>query len=98
MALFAAYVLILAVPAALLTGFVAVIVRTERVGLRRRQATIAAVGLAAPAAMLGWGCWHLVRAGDAPTDMIPPGPGLMMAALPAAALCLLTSWLILRRR
>lgn len=90
--------LLLAAPAAIVTTFVAWIVRAERIGLGRRAATIVMTGLIAPVIMMLWGASHLHHAPDAATDMIPPGPGLMMAALPAAALCLLVSWLVLRRR
>ncbi|SOB88208.1 hypothetical protein SAMN06297144_3353 [Sphingomonas guangdongensis] len=90
--------LLLAAPAAAVTAFVAWIIRAEWIGLGRRAATIIITGLIAPLTIMLWGAWHLHHAPDAATDMIPPGPGLVMAALPAAALCLLVSWLILHRR
>ena len=101
-AFIAIYVLMLAVPAALITAVVAVLLRFSRVERSNRTALIVIAGSIMPVAMV---CYGLVRSWPWPWrqpdvlyDMIPPGPGLLMSAFPAWVLSLTVSWLILRRR
>lgn len=96
------YALMLAVPAAGIAAVLAIIVRLFRLGGNAPSFTMATVGAIVPAAMvvcgfiLSWPWpWHQP---EKLHDMIPPGPGLIFAALPALVLCTLTTWMILRRR
>jgi hypothetical protein len=95
------YVLALALPAAVTTAIFAMLVRGFRSGKRTPSLTFVLVGTIAPIAMAVYGLaiswpWPWYQP-EQVQDMIPPGPGLLIAALPAWLLCLLTSWIILRR-
>lgn len=99
-AFIAIYVLMLAVPAALITSLIAVLLRFSRFERSNRMAWIVIAGSIVPVAMV---CYGLVRSWprrqpDVLYDMIPPGPGLLMSAFLAWVLSLTMSWLILRRR
>lgn len=96
------YALMLAVPAAGITAVLAIIVRLFRLGRQAPNLTSALVGAIVPAAMavrgitLSWPWpWHQP---ERLYDMVPPGPGLIFAALPTLLFCTLTSWMILPRR
>lgn len=98
----AVYVLLLAVPAAILAAVIAVLLRFCRLGRSNPTVLIVVASSIIPSAMV---CYGLVRSWPWPWrqpdvlyDMIPPGPGLLMSAFPAWALSLTVSWLILRRR
>lgn len=101
-AFIAIYVLTLAVPAAIITAVIAVLLRFFRFGRSNPTPLIVIAGSIMPVAMA---CYGLVRSWpwpwrqpDALYDMIPPGPGLLLSAIPAWALSLTVSWLILRHQ
>lgn len=96
----AIYVLMLALPAAIVTAVLAVLVRVSGLARLGRVLWIVA-GSIVPAAMAFYGfvrSWPWPwRRPDALYDMIPPGPGLLLSAFPTWLLSLAVSWIVLRR-
>ena len=97
-----AYVLMLAVPAAIITAIVATLLRLSRRGRSNRGLWILIAGSVVPGAMVIYGLvlswpWPW-RQPDALQDMIPPGPGLLLSAFPAWLLSLVVSRVVLRHR
>jgi len=95
------YVLMLAVPAAIVTAVVAVLLRLSPFIRSNELRWIVITGSIVPLAMVLYGLvrswpWPW-RQPDALYDMIPPGPGLLMSAFPAWLLSLAVSRIILRR-
>jgi len=94
-----AYVLMLTIPASVITAIVAISLRASRLVRINRVLWIVIAGSVVPGAMVLYGLvlsWPW-RQPDALQDMIPPGPGLLLSAFPAWPLSLTVSWVVLRR-
>jgi len=96
-----AYVLMLAIPASIITTIVVISLRVSRLVRSNRVLWIVIAGSVVPGAMVLYGLvlswpWPW-RQPDALQDMIPPGPGLLLSAFPAWLLSLTVSWVVLRR-
>ena len=96
-----AYVLMLAIPASVITAIVVISLRVSRPVRSNRVLWIVIEGSVVPGAMVLYGLvlswpWPW-RQPDALQDMIPPGPGLLLSAFPAWLLSLTVSWVVLRR-
>jgi len=92
---------VLAVPAALITAVLALLIRRTRLASTAPQATFAVIGTVIPTLMIVRGLylswlwpWHQP---DAMKDGIPAGPWLLMASVPAWVLCLWVSQRLARR-
>ena len=97
-----AYVLMLAIPASIITTIVALLLRVFRLVRSNHALWIVLAGSIVPGAMLLYGLvlswpWPW-RQPDVLQDMIPPGSGLLMSAFPAWLLSLAVSWVVLRHR
>jgi hypothetical protein len=93
---------VLAVPAALLTAVIAVLVSRTRIASTAPFGTFIVIGTAIPLLMVVYGFylswpWPWYQP-DAMQDGIPPGPWLLTASLPSWLLCLASSRMILMRR
>ena len=94
-----AYVLMLTIPASVITAIVVISLRASRLVRTNRVLWIVIAGSVVPGAMVLYGLvlsWPW-RQPDALQDMIPPGPGLLLSAFPAWLLSLTVSWVVLRR-
>ena len=94
-----AYVLMLTIPASVITAIVVISLRASRLVRTNRVLWIVIAGSVVPGAMVLYGLvlsWPW-RQPDALQDMIPPGPGLLLSAFPAWPLSLTVSWVVLRR-
>ena len=94
-----AYVLMLTIPASVITAIVAISLRASRLVRINRVLWIVIAGSVVPGAMVLYGLvlsWPW-RQPDALQDMIPPGPGLLLSAFPAWLLSLTVSWVVIRR-
>ena len=88
-------------PAATLTAFLALMIRGFQLAPGKPVLRTVLAGSVTPFALLSYGLvlswpwpWRLVMERY---DMVPLGPGLVIAALPAWLLSLLLSWVVLRR-
>jgi hypothetical protein len=96
-----ALIAVLAVPAAL-SAVLALLVRRTRIASTAPHITLAVIGTVIPALMIARGLylswpWPW-REPDAMQDGIPAGPWLLIASIPAWALCLWVSQRLARRR
>jgi len=95
-----AYVLMLTIPASVITAIVVISLRASRLVRINRVLWIVIAGSVVPGAMVLYGLvlswpWPW-RQPDTLQDMIPPGPGLLLSAFPAWLLSLAVSWVVLR--
>jgi hypothetical protein len=96
-----ALVAILAVPASLITAVLALLAKRSRIASRSPHTTLIIVGTVVPSLMLARGLqlswpwpWYQPQTMQ---DGIPPGPWLLMAALPSWAVCLAVVRFVVRR-
>jgi hypothetical protein len=93
---------VLAVPAALVTAIIALLVSRTRMASTAPFLTFILVGTIIPLLMVAYGFylswpWPWYRP-EAMQDSIPPGPWLLTASLPSWLLCLAVARLVMMRR